>query len=317
MAFRISSASKPGRAARGAALAVLALAVAVVGVRLLDRPAPDAAAPAARPADATGEVEAPAHGAPSLRSPDAQASPALHPPPLADELRDVQRALEGGVSPQDSLKAALVLMGCKGADGAVETLYRMRDQAEPAWKALQQLPGVRMDELIVRTQDSQRRCQAFDAPTMARTGELFARAYRGGAEDAAIHYLQWLIGEGKLTVNPELTGKLQREARQAAEDGDLQALTVFSHAFDPAAHGIAEAQRRGFKEAWFRIQGELSGSALEQASRDAMERTEKMMSHRAYVSRPLSAEQQREADNLTEKVLAAWRKRWPAQRSAA
>lgn len=307
MASRDYGALNTRRAVWGGSLVALALAV-VIGWALNQQsaaqsPAAASAEPASTPASSLLPAPALDRTAASEGATAAASSPPAAHPPL-DELRDVRLALEGKASPQDTLKAATVLMSCKGADGTVETMYRMRDQGDPGWKALEKLPGARMDELIARAQDVQRRCQVFDSSTLARTGELLARAYEGGAKEAALPYLQWLNGEGRQTGRPEAIGKLQRETRQAAEDGDVAALTVYSHAFNSSAFGITVVQRQAYKEAWLRIQGESAGAAMEKASRDSMENLERMVRQQA-----LSAEQQREADALTERVVAAWRKR--------
>jgi hypothetical protein len=206
------------------------------------------------------------------------------------------------------LEAAMMLSACQGADAAEESLYALRDQPSPVWQLLEKSPGFSNDEQIKQQQDFQRRCQVFDAATLARRGELLKGAYEGGAKDSALPYLQWL-NASKQEVNPELRGKLQREARQAVEEGDLMALAQYMYAFNPAPLGITEVQRQAYKEAWFTIQGETSGAAMETASRTSMDSTEKMMAQWGALPPPLSPEQQREADALAKQVVDAWRKR--------
>jgi hypothetical protein len=68
-------------------------------------------------------------------------------------------------------------------------------------------------------------------------------------------------------------------------------------------------QRQAYKNAWLSIQAETSGPAMAQASRDSMENLEKMMSQWGAALPALTAQEQREADALTERVVGAWRKR--------
>jgi hypothetical protein len=315
MAFKEPSA--PNRGCTAWAAGAIALVLAAGGGWLLNR-ATDAPALAAGPPAASvrrmlepplTEAKAEVAAAPaSAAAPVARPSLRMPTQLTADELRNVQLALEGSASPADTWEAARILSICKGVDGAVESVYRLRDHADTGWRLLEQSPGFRTDKLIAEMQNAQRRCQIFDAATLARRGELLKRAYEGGAKDAALDYLLWLNAESKQTVNPELLGKLQREARQTAEDGDFKALVVYSHAFDPKL-GATPVQRQAYKEAWLRVQTEMSGPAMAQASRDSIENLEKMMSQSGAAPPALSAEQQREADALTERVVGAWRKR--------
>jgi hypothetical protein len=174
---------------------------------------------------------------------------------------------------------------------------------------MKNMSGASSEEVLAKAQDLQRRCQVFGPATLARRGELLKRAYEGGASDSALPYLQWLNRNGGQKVDPELLSKLQREARRMPEDGDLMALTAYAHAFNPAALGVTPAQRQGYKEAWFRIQGEISGPESEKLSRASMENLEKIVNRSEGSSQALTAEQQREADALTARIVEAWRKR--------
>lgn len=222
-----------------------------------------------------------------------------------DELHRVELALQGQASPKEALEAANSLQACEGADDAVATLYSMRDQAHPQWQQLMKnMSGASSDEVLAKAQDLQRRCQVFGPATLARRGELLKRAYEGGASDSALPYLQWLNSQGRQKVDPEFLSKLQREARRMPEEGDFIALIDYAHAFDPAALGVTPAQRQGYKEAWLRIQREMAGPESEKVSRASMESLEKTVDSQA-----LTAEQQREAEVLTERIVQAWRKR--------
>lgn len=303
--------TKINRTATMAAIgAVAALAVWVWQSQGSGSDSPPAAKPRFDSTQAAQPVSAAESPTASGSSATAASSPAMAvaaAPSLADELSKVGPALDGRLSADETLKAAKALLACKGADGAVATMFNMRDQASPQWKAFEKIPGAQMNDVLVRAQELQRLCQAFDAATVARTGELFARAHAGGAKGSALHYLQSLQGERDSTARPELISQLQQEGREAAESGDLEALTVYSHSFD-ASLGATEVQRRAYKEAWLRIQSETVGPALERASRESIENVEKLMSQ--FGNRPpLTAEQQRESDALAAQVVAAWRKR--------
>jgi len=325
MTSRASHTPNTPRRARAAwAIGTLALLLAAGAGWLLSRPAqapktePIAAAPTsaatARAVDAaTGPATAmPAPPVVAASLPNASAPttlPAGGPRPAppstspADDLRKVQQALDGG-TPKQALEAAVLLSVCPHTDRIVDAMFTARDQSTPESRQLNQATGQRTEDHIAQMQELQRRCQVFDAATLARGGELFKKAYEGGAEGAALSYLQWLNGEGKQQANPELLGELQREARRAAESGDFMALLAYSYAFDPTQLGASAMQRQAYKEAWLRITGEQSGDTMAKASRASMDSLEKMIG-----TPPLSAEQQREADVLTKHVVDNWKKR--------
>lgn len=227
---------------------------------------------------------------------------------LADDLRKVQLALEGRATPKEMLQAATILSACQGSDGAVKSTYALRDQQDPQWQLLEMRGGVSSDKVIALLQDLQRQCQAFDAATLARRGELLRGAYDGGAMDAALPYLLWLSGTGE-QVNSELRSKLQREARQTVEGGDLMALAQYSVSFNPSTLGTTEVQRQAYREAWLRIQGEMFDAEVEKANRTSSDDLEKQMAQWGALPPPLSPEQEREADALAKQVVDAWRKR--------
>jgi len=201
-----------------------------------------------------------------------------------------------------------MLAACEGMDAVTEGTYRARDQNDPTFQRFLSSAGVSSEQAIKHMEDVQRRCQVFDAATLARRGELLKGAYEGGAEGSALPYLVW-INAGQQAINPELRGKLQRDARQTAEDGDRLALAQFSFPFSTAHLGITEVQRQAYREAGLRITGEASGAEEEKSSRVSSDNSEKMMAQWGRVPPPLSPQQQREADALAAKVVDAWRKR--------
>ncbi len=247
--------------------------------------------------------------------PASAATPAALPPSLRtpasstpDELRTVQLALEEGATPAQARKAADVLERCEHATQTIEFAYSVRDQGGPLRQVFEKTPGFNMDQWIKEKQDLQRRCQFFDTATLARRGEFLKRAYEGELPGMALAYLLWLNAHANQAVAaPELLGKLQREVRQTAEDGDLEALSTYVHSF--GALGETAMQRQAYKEAWLRILTEMSGPAATKESRDSMENVEKMMRQGRWAPPALSADEQRETDALTERVVDAWRKR--------
>jgi hypothetical protein len=302
--------SKP--AWRHAALAgavALVMGVAAVGWRLsrpAEAPPPTVAAvpaPAALRAGPTADASTlppstAAAAAPSRPS----AGPALAPQttPPSEDVRKVQQALEGGTA-QEALEAAQFLSMCPLRQQMVEAMLMSRDHPES-----QPWPGTTRQSLdadIAREQDLQRRCQYIDSSLLARAGELYGKAYKGGATAAAMPYLMWLRTEGQHEADAELVRKLQRETRQWAEDADPALLATYAHV-DPALLGLSPMQHHAYKEAWLRITAELSGEAAAQAHRALIDGIDKGIG-----VPPLSPEQQREADALSNQVLDAWRKR--------
>jgi hypothetical protein len=303
------------------------LAVVAGGAWLLSHRAPPpapvaaAAAPVPRPATAAEPAtESAAAAVPERRTEPSPApasaavpKPAAPPRPMAaqveEAMREVQWALNGTGTPQQMLDAAMTLSSCGHADEMVASAERMRDQPlspenRELQKAVGEATGMPPYDPLPWAQEMQRRCREFDAATLARSGELLRKAWEGGAEHAALGYLQWLNRDGRQQGTPELRARLQGEARQSAEAGDFQALMAYSYAFDPAPLGATPLQRQAYKEALFRIQKEQSGEAMEQASRASMASLEKLTR-----TPELSAEQQREADAMAARVVDAWRRR--------
>lgn len=307
-----------GRLVWGVAAVVLAVAGGGwLMNRPTDAPASLAAAPAASGPDtlkqSRTEVRAEAAAAPL---PAASAAPTPAPQPdrampsgsFADKLRNVQRTLQGHGTPKEMLEAATMLSACEGIDAVMEGTYKARDQNDPSLRRADSSAGLSSEESIKYMQDVQRRCQVFDAATLARRGEMLQGAYEGGAEGSALPYLAWLNAK-RQTIGPELRDKLQREALKTAEDGDRSALAQYSLPYSTTQFGITEVQRQAFREAGLRISGEASGAEVEKSSRALSDNTEKMMSRWGASPPPLTPDQQREADALAAKVVSAWRKR--------
>lgn len=226
----------------------------------------------------------------------------------AESLRKVQQALNGG-SPDEVLAAAATLQHCSTASKGPDALFAIRDQpdqlAPPIKKMLEDMGGGAgvTNEQIAFAQREQRRCQVFDAATMSRRGELYQRAYEGGAAGSAIAYLQWLQDpiEHKVT-DPALIAKLQADARKAAEAGDSNSLMAFAMNGSDGAYGTTPTQRLAYKNAWLAIQ--------EERAPGSSKGMEKMIDAVAGMipQTPLSAAQQREAATLTQQVVDAWRR---------
>lgn len=283
-------------------------------------PAPSARATPGLPrlAAQTGAVAASVPAAPTAvpAAPTAVPRPVAQPrmplpaSSLDDALRKVRLALEGQATPKEMLEAATMLSACTGADMVVQSMYSLRDQQDPESQRSERRSGISMEQKIELVQDMQRRCQVFDAATLARRGELFKGAHAGGAPGSALPYLHWLTSsDGKQGANPELLARLKHEARQDVEDGDYFALLQYSFPFSTATYGLTEVQRQAYREAKLRITGEMGGAEEEKASRASADELEKKMAQWMTPPPPLSPEQQREADALAKKVVDAWRKR--------
>lgn len=235
--------------------------------------------------------------------------------PLKDSageaLRKVQLALSGG-NADDALRAALALADCVHASRVVDALFTVRDQQRDVPGVIRQMvddPSGVTHEKIEQAQQEQRRCQVFDASTLARRGELFQKAYVGGAQGSALPYLQWLQSVDEVPDRawgkdePALVAKLQAEVRSAAESGDMTLLPVFAFADVDAERqlGITPMQRQAFKEAWLLLLADgVPGGSVAQLRKD--------LDAQFATPAPLTAAQQSEADALTKRVVDAWRR---------
>jgi len=296
----------------GAFALVLGLAAAgwlLSGPAQVDAPpalsAPASVSPQAAIAGAAVEARADAT-APAANVPAQPVLPRTSDPSASDDLRKVLLALEDDATPAQARRAADLLGRCEHVDRSVESAYHARDQGGPQRKTLEKAFGS-MDQWIKEAQAMQRRCQIFDAATLARRGELLKRAYDGALPGMALQYLIWLRAHPDRGGTPELVGKLQREVQQTTEEGDVDALMAYVHSF--GALGETAMQRQAYKEAWLRILAEMAGPEATQESRDSMQNLEKMMRQGRWAAPALSAAEQREVDALTERVVEAWRQR--------
>jgi hypothetical protein len=220
-------------------------------------------------------------------------------------LRKVQLGLGGG-SAQQAQEAADVLQFCAHAANAAEAMQVTRDNFSLVPAAIREFIssfGGITNEKIDRAQGDGRRCQVFDEATLARRGELFQKAYEGGAPNAATAYLTWLAYDGKADADPAVLEKLQGEVREAARSGDFGTLSSFAFMADAQAFGASRTEREAYKEAWLRMVGEGDpGSAA--SSRELIARLEGFSK-----LQPLTAGQQREADALAQQVYDAYHRR--------
>lgn len=296
----------------GALALVLGLAAAswlLSGPAQVDAPpalsAPASVSPQAAVAGAAVEARGGA-GALPANAPAQPLSALASDPSASDDLRKVLLAFEDDATPGQARRAADMLGRCEHADASVEFAYQVRDQGGPLRKAFENGVGS-VEQRIKESQDMQRRCQIFDAATLARRGELLRRAYEGALPGMALQYLYWLNAHPGQAGAPELVGKLQREVRQTAEEGDVDTLMAYTHSF--GALGETAMQRQAYKEAWLRIMAERAGPEATQESRELRENFEKGMRQGRWAPLALSAAEQREVDALTERVVEAWRQR--------
>lgn len=254
------------------------------------------------------EVLAPAvQGPAAIRAPvqvDGQAKvlDALNAPPEA--VLRVRQALEGG-DPGAAMEAAAILTQCAHVEAQVNTTFAARDQQSPALMRALNWMGARIEHAIVAAMTVQRHCQMFDAPTIARRGDLYRRAYEGQVQGAAIGYLRWLRESGRFDAEGSLVGKLQGELRTAAEAGDTEVLMAYALAFDLPDLGITPVEKEAYKQAWLRIQAQVPAEAAAPAVLRALPDIMDKLSSNV----PLNAEQKSKADDLANRVLAAYLRR--------
>ena len=305
---------------RGLALTAVAGVAAVAAAGWFATRTPPAAAPA--PPSTATPVVADAAPAATPSQPIALASsapgpatPAIAPgasapfmPPVesaAESLRKVQVALAGGTA-QDALNAALTLESCAHADTMANALMQGREslaQAPPEIKKMADafpVSGAMRDKALA----DQRRCQVFDAATLERRGELYQKAFEGGASGSATSYLMWLKGDGaKDKPDPDLVGRVQAAVRADAKAADLGTLATFAYsgAYSAEQAAASPVEAQAYKEAYFRIVDETTpgGGA---SSRDMVAKLS------AFMGKPaaLTPGQQREADALAGQVVQAW-----------
>ena len=263
-----------------------------------------ASAAPAQAAAARASASAPDYGAMAKKAWEQSRSP-------AEALRKVQLALGGG-TPKEVLEAAQELQGCSYGTGSVEALHAMRDRPsempEGTKKMVEGFGGI-TNETIRHAESEARRCQVFDAATMARRNELFQRAWEGGAEGGAAAYLSALQNPmEKVKADPALIARLQADVRKAAAGGDPDSLLQMALATGDSAQGlgVTPVQQAGYKAAWKTIQDEKfpgvnMGTILEKSMAPVFEM--------AKSAKPLTAAEQAAADALAQQVIEAWRRK--------
>jgi hypothetical protein len=221
-------------------------------------------------------------------------------------LRKVQLGLGGG-SAQEALEAANVLQNCVQATSAAAGLQATRDDPSilppSVKKFLRSLGGLTNEKLLDGARNDERRCQVFDEATLARRGELFQKAYEGGAPGAAMAYLTWLGNDGKADADPAVVERLQADVRRLAESGDFGTLASFAFMPDAQAYGASRVDREAYKAAWLRIVDD-SGAGGSTSSRELIEKLERFSK-----LPPLTAEQQSEAAALAQKIYDNYHRR--------
>jgi len=321
---RIVTSSRGGARWRRLLIGLAALGIAG-GAWLAMQPAPASSsaveAPAVAPATppvgvsaAASSLQNSAAAAPEAAPPVLAAASAPALPPVesaAESLRKVQLALSGG-SAQDDLVAASTLQFCAHADKMANDLVQGRDAVKwlPAEirKIIDKFPRV-SDEQIERAQREQRRCQVFDAATLASRGDLFRKAFEGRAEGAAGPYLQWLKTDGANDKpDPALIARVQAAVRADAQAADLGTLGSFAFGgrYTAGQTGADPVQARAYAEAYFRIVEE--GSPGQSAS--ARDLASKITSL-GPAEPALTPRQQQDAEALTQQIVKAWHRLHP------
>lgn len=271
---------------------------------------PTGASPVASPAASALSAPAVSASAPDVGAMAKKAYEQSRSP--AEALRKVQLALSGG-TPQEVLEAAQTLQGCSSyGAGSVAALHAVRDRnvelPENVKKMMDGFGGVTND-MIKNAEAEERRCQVFDAATMARRNELFQRAWEGGAEGGASAYLSALQNPMEKTkADPALIAKLQADVRKAAAGGDANALLQMAMATGDRAQGlgVTPVQQVGYKAAWKAIQDEKfpgtnMGTLMEKSMAPVFEMVKP--------AKPLTAAEQAAADALAQQVIEAWRRK--------
>jgi len=292
-----------------ATAALLAIAGTVWWQWPVDKPAAAAAATREAPPPVAETVAAQAPDAPpAVASAAASAGPVPKDPFDSESSADLQRKVQMGFGggPDEALAAANALQACAHAAGAADAMFTTRDNQSllPAAvrKFLASLGGVTNDQ-IARAQRQESRCQVFDSATLARRGELFQKAYEGGAPGAAMAYLTWLTYDGKEGADPAVVESLQAQVRQSAQGGDFGTLAVFAFSTDAQGYGTSASEREAYRQAWLRIVDEANpGSAA--SSRELIAKLQRFSR-----TPPLTEQQQLEAKALAQQVYEAFRRR--------
>ncbi|MGQ3054359.1 MAG: hypothetical protein ACT6S0_21465, partial [Roseateles sp.] len=219
----------------------------------------------------------------------------------------VQVALGGG-TPEEVLEAANTLQMCADTAGAPAAMYALRDRPQEMPEVLKKMVdhGGGINEAIKGAEKQARRCQVFDAATMARRMALFQRALDGGAEGAAAQYLMALQGPfEKQKADPALVAKLQADVRNAAAAGDTLALQQLSLVTGESARelGVTPVRREAYHTAWKLIMDERQPGVVA-----IIEKATAPFAQPASAP-ALSAAEQAQAAALAQRIVDTWRRK--------
>jgi hypothetical protein len=185
-------------------------------------------------------------------------------------LSRIQLALSNG-SPVDALPAAISLKMCAQVLKLAERETRAGIRGMPENQARQMLSedgrklfdsmptAPRTNEQGSFFETTYRECQALDAHTLSKQGELLARAFRGGVPDSAEPYLSWLIRDAPNgREDNTLLAHVRAEVARAAENGQILTLQTFLTGSQSMAleEGFTVIQHAAYREAYLLIMEE-------------------------------------------------------------
>lgn len=230
----------------------------------------------------------------------------------AELLARVQMAFSNG-TPEQSLKAAVTVSKCarllKAADAATKAGVRGLAPGQVR-QLLSEKESKIFDSMETKPTNGNpdwfeseiRQCQVLDAQTLARRGELYARAYEGGAPNAAGAYLSWLVrdaSEGQ--VDAKFLLRLRAEVSRTAEAGELLTLQDFVFASQSISiqKGFTTVEHQAYREAYFLlIERNAPGSSA------PLRKWSSGMDQLAPNYVQLTEKERLEASALAEKILA-------------
>lgn len=229
-------------------------------------------------------------------------------------LSRVQNALSNG-SPKDALQAATTLGMCAAVLKAAEyeahagitgmspeqSRQMLSDKEKRIFDSMK-IDTTSLSEGASSFDRTFRQCQALDAQTLSKQGDLLARAFEGGAPDSAAPYLSWLRHEdsGK-NANPSLMNQLRTEVERAAEDGQILTLQrfVFGTQAMSLEDGFTAVQHEAYRNAYLRIIGEADPNGAASLARLSVG-----MGQLALSRIELTEQEKQQASLLTDKILA-------------
>ncbi len=237
----------------------------------------------------------------------------------AELLARVQLALSNG-TPEQALDAALSMEGCVQVMKGVEliTAAGLRGIRPEDVKPMLGAKEAKIFESMGLTDAKRaaghaefertvRRCQALDAITLAQSGELFARAYKGGALGAAGEYLSSLTTLNPTSkADPALLDRLRAEVRQEANAGQFSTLVSFANMSRSMAwgEGFSAVEHWAYREAYYLIiEHNQPGSSAEQRAWTAG--MEQASPPGVPPTAPLTEQQKAEAIALANQIVAA------------